>query len=106
MLIYQIKLPKKQDPDAFAKFMREEYLPAVHKGPTRVGQVTKLTLLKGVAPTQGFFLHVGWSGLPGHEGIRIDDDAVQQKFDQLGARFQFLGTFEEVPASKTRRQSA
>jgi len=44
MIIYQIKLPNKQDAEAFVKFMDEEYFPAVHKGPTRVGQVTDLVL--------------------------------------------------------------
>ena len=63
MIIYQIRLPKKQDAEAFVKFMQEEYFPAVHKGPTRVGQVTDLVLLqaKPEGRTTGceFFLHVG-----------------------------------------------
>jgi hypothetical protein len=31
MIIYQIRLPKKKDAEAFVKFMRKEYFPAVHK---------------------------------------------------------------------------
>ena len=31
MIIYQIRLPKKQDAEAFVKFMREEYFPAVQR---------------------------------------------------------------------------
>ena len=46
MIVYQIRLPKKQDAEAFVKFMLEEYFPAVHKGPTRIGQVTDLMLLR------------------------------------------------------------
>ena len=47
MIIYQIKLPKKQDSDAFVRFMRQEYFPAIHKvGATRVGQVINLVLLQ------------------------------------------------------------
>ena len=46
MIIYQIRLPKKQDAEASVKFMHEEYFPAVHKGATRVGKVTDLVLLQ------------------------------------------------------------
>ena len=46
MIIYQIRLPKKQDAEAFVKFMLEEYFPAVHMGLTRVGKVTNLVLLQ------------------------------------------------------------
>jgi hypothetical protein len=46
MITYQIRLPKKQDAEALVKFMHEEYFPAVHKGPTRVGKVTHLVLLQ------------------------------------------------------------
>lgn len=64
MLVYQISLPKKQDAAAFVTFMRTEYLPAVHKGPTRVGQVTDLVLLQKEDETgtaaHGFLLHVGY----------------------------------------------
>jgi hypothetical protein len=66
MIIYQIRLPKKKDAEAFVKFMNEEYLPAIHKGATRVGQVTDLVLLQAESEggTTGceFFWHVGWSG--------------------------------------------
>ena len=68
MIIYQIRLPKKQDAEAFVKFMREEYFPAVHKGATRVGKVTDLVLLQAQPEgrTTGceFFLarRLVWSG--------------------------------------------
>jgi hypothetical protein len=49
VITYQIRLPKRQDAEAFVKFMREEYFPAVHKGLTRVGKVTDLVLLQAEA---------------------------------------------------------
>ena len=71
MIIYQIRLPKKQDAEAFVKFMQEEYFPSVSKvGPTRVGQVTDLMLLERENETEGddvgneFFWHVGWNDQP------------------------------------------
>ena len=58
MIIYQIKLPKKQDAEAFVKFMQEEYFPSVSKvGPTRVGQVFDLMLLERENETEGDHLH-------------------------------------------------
>ena len=46
MIIYRIKLPEEQDTEAFVKFMRDEYLPAVWKGPTRAYAVDGLSLLE------------------------------------------------------------
>ena len=70
MIIYQIKLPKTQDAEAFVTFMNKEYFPAVHKGPSRVGQVIDLRLLQRENELEGddvgneFAWHVGWSGQP------------------------------------------
>ena len=101
MIIYQIRLPKKQDAEAFVKFMHEEYLPAVHKEPTRVGQVTALVLLQAEPEgrTTGceFFLHVGWSGLA-IGGYRLDDEAVASKLESFKARIKRLGFYSEVAA--------
>lgn len=99
MLVYQITLPKKQDVEAFVKFMQDEYFPAVRKGPTRVGQVEDLTLLQ-LEPekkTAGckFLLHVGWSGLA-MGGIRIDKPSAIRKFESFGARLSRLGAYAEV----------
>ncbi len=101
IIVYQIKLPKKQDAEAFVKFMREEYFPDVHKGPTRVGQVMDLVLLqeKPESRTTGckFFWHVGWSGLPmGH--ANVDDEAVKRKFDAFKAHLKRIGSYNEVAA--------
>ena len=101
MIIYQIKLPKKQDAEALVKFMREEYFPAVHKGATRVGKVTDLVLLQAEPEgrTKGceFFWHVGWSGLA-TGGDRLDDETVARKLESFKARIKRLGFYSEVAA--------
>ncbi len=99
MIIYQIKLPKTQDAEVFVKFMNDEYFPSVHKGPTRVGQVSDLALLQeepeGKTTGFNFFLHVGWSGLRSG-GIRIDDEAVTKKFESFKARIKRIGSYAEA----------
>jgi hypothetical protein len=99
MIIYQIKLPAKQDAEAFSTFMRDEYFPAVHKGATRVGKVMSLQLLQGGtdtgAATHEFLWLVGWSGLSSAEA-RIDDDAVQKKFKTFAPRVKRLGFYKEI----------
>jgi hypothetical protein len=101
MIIYQIKLPAKQDAATFAAFMKDEYFPAVHKGPTRVGQVVDLALLQGRAetnaPNHEFFLQAGYNGLATGD-IRIDDEAVAAKFKGFGAKLKRLGFFKEIAA--------
>lgn len=103
MIIYQIKLPKKQDVEKFAKFMRDEYFPAVHKGATRIGQVTDLTLLERENETEGddveheFFWHVGWSGLRSGNA-RVDDKEIARKFDSFKAEVKRIGSHREVAA--------
>ena len=111
MFIYQIKLPKDQDVEAFVTFMREEYIPDVlKKGPTRVGRVTELALLESSAADHEFFLHVGWSGVPfsGHhhadkdeppDVARPDDEQIVRKFKSFGGHVQSLGFYREVAAS-------
>lgn len=101
MIIYQIRLPKKEDAQAFVKFIHEEYFPAVHKGPTRVGQVTGLVLLQGEfkGGTTGceFFWHVGWSGLAMGD-VRLDDETVASKLESFKPRIKRLGFYSEVAA--------
>ena len=99
MIIYQIKLPKKQDADAFVKFMQEEYLPAVHHGPSRIGQVTDLKLLQGRTDTNEstheFFLQAGWSGLSSGNVV-FGDEELQNKFKAFGAQLKRVGFYKEV----------
>lgn len=96
MIIYQIKLPKNEDAEVFVRFMRDEYFPAVHKGPTRVGQVTDLTLLQLENETEGddaehaFFWHVGWGGLSSGKA-RVDDEEVARKFEAFKADIKRIG---------------
>jgi hypothetical protein len=98
-IIYEITLPEQQDVEAFVTFVQNEYFPAVHKGPTRVGEVTGLTLLRRVLgaddQTSRFFLHVGFSGLAS-VGVRIHDEEVQHKFEAFGASIEKRGTYDEV----------
>lgn len=94
MIIFQIKLPPEQDAEAFAAFMQDAYFPAVHKGPTRVGQVTSLALLAGETPGQ-FFWHVGWGGLSSGRPV-VDDDEVLRRFKSFHPRLRRIGVFREV----------
>jgi len=100
-IIDRITIPERMHPDtidAFVEFMRDEYFPAVRKGPTRVGQVTGLKLLRGVSethePTNTFFMHVTFDGLA--QGRAIVDEEIQRKFDSFGTRVERLGAYEKV----------
>ncbi len=102
--VYQIRLPQDQDVEAFVKFMREEYFPAVDRGPTRVGAVTGLVLLQrldehsegsGADDAHEFFLQVDWSGLPGCRDSYVSDEEVLRKFESFGARVKSLGYYAE-----------
>lgn len=101
VIVYQISLPDKQDVEAFVTFMREEYFPAVHKGATRVGQVTNLVLLQAEpeGATKGceLFWHVGWDGLA-IGGARVDDEAVIRRFESFKARIKRIGSYTQVAA--------
>jgi hypothetical protein len=96
-ILYEISLPKEQDADEFEAFMKDRYFPAVHKGPTRVGQVTDLALWRGLGetnePNHTFFVHMGYSGYAA-VGLILDDDEVQKAFDAFGATLDRLGAFD------------
>jgi hypothetical protein len=101
MIIYKISLPKAKDAKAFVKFMRDQYFPAVHKGATRIGQVTDLTLLERENEFEGndhareFYWLVGWSGLSGGNA-RVDDEKVLHKFEAFKADIKRIGYFNEM----------
>ena len=103
MIIYQIRLPRKQNTEAFVKFMQEEYFPAVHMGPTRIGKVTDLRLLKRQNEIEGddvgleFVWHVGWNGQPTGK-VSVDDEEVIRKFQSFKARVKRIGSYMEVAA--------
>jgi hypothetical protein len=90
-IMHRITLPEGGDrsrSNAFEEFMRDEYFPAVFKGSTRVGQVTGLTLLRGVTDTHRqtntFLLHVSYGGSA--SGDAIVNEKTQRKFDSFGAQ--------------------
>ena len=104
MIIYQITLPQNQDIESFVTFMRDEYFPAVHRGQTRVGQVTGLILLERQNEVTAddvrheFFWHIHWSGQP--TGIaHVADSEVKTKFETFKANVKRLGSYEEVAAA-------
>lgn len=102
VVIYSIDLPEEQDPEAFVTFMRERYLPAVHRGPTRVGQTLEVILWKAEllseAAEHQFFLHMVWSGLRSSAArIRLDDaEAVESELQSFGAKMRRLGFYTEA----------
>jgi hypothetical protein len=51
MIVRRIEIGPNQDVDKFVEFMREEYLPAIRRGPTRVGQAEYAELFQGNTET-------------------------------------------------------
>jgi hypothetical protein len=93
MNIYSIKIPGQQNPDEFETFLREEYLPAIHKQATRKGQVTGFALLRSNSEETEFLWLVSdlIEGTP-----QMNDDSVNRKFDSLGATIDVLGRYLTV----------
>ena len=87
LLISEIELPEDVDVAAFTDFMRDEYMPAVRRLPTRAGQVTGVELVQRPTgeTTQAFLWLVRWSGVPGGARTLVDDDAVRERFEKFGA---------------------
>jgi ribosomal protein S12 methylthiotransferase accessory factor YcaO len=100
LLISKIELPAKQDPVAFGEFMRDEYFPAVHKGPTRVGQVEELELLQSTSAERShmFLWLLSWNGLAPAPTfwVDVDDEDVQHRFEGFGASVKPHVTWHEV----------
>jgi len=96
MMIYHLTLPTDQDAETFVRFIEAEYFPAVHKGATRIGQVTELELLQGntTSITHEFYLQV--TGLMAGQAPRLKDAAVQQKFESFGVRLEPVGEYAPV----------
>jgi hypothetical protein len=96
LFISEIELPAGKDVAAFEEFMRDEYIPAIHKGPTRVGQVAEVLLRGETSETsQRFLWLVHWSGLQ-QGAVRIDDEAVVRKFEEFGTEIKQQSNWEEV----------
>ena len=85
LAISEIELAEGVDAEAFGDFFRDEFLPSVHMGPTRVGQVLGVELLeRATSETEtALALLVRWSGLSDRVRVRSDDDAVQKRFEEL-----------------------
>jgi hypothetical protein len=92
--IIQIELPEEHDPKEFVRFMNDEYFPAVYKGVTRTGQVSRLLLFQ--SDTRGtvrqFYLHA--AGVMIHP--KVDDENIRRKFDSFDAEVHDLGEFFEA----------
>ena len=86
LLAYELELAKERDASEFGAFMRDEYIPAVHKGPTRVGQVKELELLEREATdtSHRFLWLVRWDGMNPQAGVRLDDEAIERKLEAFG----------------------
>jgi hypothetical protein len=100
-VLHLITLYEGTSEDAFETFMREKYFPAVHTGPTRIGQITGLTLgLRSdtEAPAKTFLLDMEFDGFSGDRLPRIDDEQVQSRFEEFGAKVDYLGTYRVLSA--------
>jgi hypothetical protein len=100
LLMSRIELPKKQDPAAFGDFMRDEYIPAVHKGQTRAGMVEELELLQsaGTETNHTFLWLLNWNGIiPGPTFLGgVDDEDVLHRFEGFGATVKPHVSWQEV----------
>jgi hypothetical protein len=104
LLISEMELPQDADGAAFSAFLRDEYLPAVHTGPTRVGQVEDLEFAERETTDGGhrFLRIVRWSGIDPGDGpwedmpVRVDDEAVLQKLASFGAKTTRHARWQEV----------
>jgi hypothetical protein len=85
LLMSEIELAKGVDAEAFRDFFRDEFLPAVHTGPTRVGQVQGVELLERETSDtdRSFAVLVRWSGLSPGKIVRADDAAVQARLEEM-----------------------
>jgi hypothetical protein len=86
---YELTRPAKLKSEDFEKFMLQEVLPSVGRGPTRVGSVTGLRLLKDVPGTRKYVWAIGWDGLRLFEGFV---EAPFAKLKASGIRRKLLGT--------------
>jgi hypothetical protein len=97
LILYRITIPKTLDEQQFIEFIREKYFPAVHRGPTRVGQIMGVRMLHPAADTDSensLYLLVDFDGLAIGQ-IRVDDESVVEEMEKLGAVLTRLGAFDE-----------
>jgi hypothetical protein len=86
LLMSEIELAKGVDAEAFGDFFRDEFLPAVFTGQTRVGKVEGMELLEREEgeTDHSFVVLARWSGLLTPEQIvRVRDADVQAKLEKM-----------------------
>ena len=102
-IVYSIKLRSLLQANSFEEFARKRYLPSLHTGSTRVGQLLGARLLRQrrdhesdpIELDNQFLMLLEWSGLP-IEMPRTDDPAVQKIFDSYDVEMTQIGRFETV----------
>src|SRR6476469_5663135 len=98
-IVHDLTLPAGAAPDAFASFMRERYVAALHTGPTRIGLITDLRLLAGGPDgPASYLLDVGFDGITSDRMPRVDDAQVTAEFDAFGLAIGFVGCFDDLVA--------
>lgn len=86
---YELTRPAKLKAEDFEKLMLEEIFPAVERGPSRVGAIEGLRLLKDVPATRKYLWAIEWGGLRLFEGFI---DVAFAKLKASGARSKLVGT--------------
>ncbi len=108
-LIAEVEIPQKKDPAAFAKFVKEKWVPKVHMGPTRAGQVQEVKVLQRVGGTapfdpddpqqagNRFLVLADWSGLaPQSAGHWIHSERLADDFKRFDAKVEESAGWQEV----------
>ncbi len=102
LVAHLITLPSTLFAMRFEEFARTKYLPALHEGPTRVGQVLSAKILRRIRMHTGdaedldrsFLLLVEFVGVEAR--LPRVEPAVQGVFDAFDPQITELGAFEEV----------
>lgn len=81
LVLYKLSCPTDFKEEDFTTFMKDEVFPAVHRGPTRVGHVTELSLLQD-HQSKAFVWAIEYSGFS--EGADHAAAAGLQKLKSRG----------------------
>jgi hypothetical protein len=99
MIIMTFSMAPRLVEEAVEEFLRDDYLPAIRMGPTRVGQILGLRLWRNVddpgTATSRFLLEVRFSGYS-HLQPHIEDPDVEARFETRGVSVERLGAFNLV----------
>jgi hypothetical protein len=92
-IVYRLTPPAGTEDEAFERFVRDEVFTAVHRGPTRVGAVEGMRLLRDESARAARYLWtVEWNGLSG----RLNVAAALAKLRSAGARARQTSRWREV----------